>query len=87
MEPTAFQANAIDKIRHIGGSIFYASDRSWQDKHGTRVVVPAGDFKTEGRVGWPTIRALMDGGKLYHRAGNEYALTADAHSKSAQKAA
>lgn len=71
---TAFQRNALDAIRHVGGSIFYESDKSWTDKHGQRVFVPAGDFRTEGFIGWPTIRALMDEGKLVRRQGNEYAL-------------
>lgn len=74
---TDFQRNALDKVRHIGGSIFYSPDKSeFQDKHGQRVIVPAADFRTEGFVGWPTIRALMDIGKLAHRQGNEYALAA-----------
>lgn len=74
---TAFQTSALDKIRHIGGLIFWSDDR-WLDKHGQRVFVPSFDFKTEGFIGRPTIDALIDAGKLYHRQGNEYALTASA---------
>ncbi len=72
---TEFQTAALDKIRHIGGSIFYATNKSWTDKHGVRVTVPAADFRTEGFIGWPTIKALMAAECLTLRAGNEYAIT------------
>jgi hypothetical protein len=72
---TAFQRNAVNKIHHIGGSIYYATDKRWVDSHGERVFVPAFDLKTEGFIGWPTIRELISEGALYHREGNEYSLT------------
>jgi len=72
---TAFQRNALDKIRHLGGSIFYADDKSWRDMHGHKVLVPSFDLKTEGFIGWPTITALMAEGSLYHRGGAHYAVT------------
>lgn len=70
-----FQRAALGKIRHIGGSIFYASDKRWTDMHGHRVSVPSNDFRTEGFIGWPTVNALMAAEALYLKRGNEYALT------------
>lgn len=75
---TDFQKSAVDKIKHIGGSIYYASDRKWTDSHGARVHVPAADFKTEGFIGFPTITALVDAQLLYWIGGNEYALAGKA---------
>lgn len=72
---TPFQIRAIDKIARIGGSVHYREDRSFRDWTGDRVLVPSGDMKTEGRVGWPTVHALVDEGYMVRREANEYALT------------
>lgn len=72
---TPFQNAALNKIRHVGGSIFYATNKSWTDKHGVRLTVPAADFRTEGFIGWPTIKALVAAERLTLRGGNEYAIT------------
>lgn len=72
---TAFQKQAVDKIRHAGGKVFYATDQSWRDVWDQRFSVPAADRKTEGFIGWPTIKALIDADLLANRQGNEYALT------------
>lgn len=71
---TEFQRQAINQIGRVGGSIFYATNRSWIDDDGNRVLVPAAD-QTVGFIGWPTINALMVAGALVNKRGNEYALT------------
>ncbi len=64
MSLTAFQSAAADKIRRLGGSIYYRDDKSFRDGHGARVSVPDANFKTEGFIGWPTIKALVDDGTM-----------------------
>jgi hypothetical protein len=79
---TDFQKAAVDKIRHMGGAIFFTAGEGsrgeWRSFAGSPVLVPSSDFKTEGRLGWPTVQALLNEKALYHKGGNEYRLTGDA---------
>lgn len=71
---TDFQRASLDKIRHAGGKVFYGTDKAWRDVWGQRISAPSADFKTDGIVGWPTIKALLDADLLVNREGNEYVL-------------
>lgn len=87
---TEFEMNALVKIKHVGGSIYFeaapeeagksAAAGSFVDQHGQKVFVPSPGFKTEGVIGWPTVQSLMQQEKLYHRSGNQYSLTKGASS-------